>query len=224
MNLQAMLDWLAPRIVEDVADQSVQITAINGGLHSVCRFVMTVDPDAFFRIRLATLRHGVAYYPIKLDTKTVQEVHQLDSSSGLYIPLDYLSPRVVSGRASRSTGAVNSTRTVWSRRGRFVIISPTPSLDPAMRAGGLNEGLRFTETFMPTLSALDDEPPIDTDLHLAVVSRAHRLLLPVTAEWADLATALDAEYAALLEGWRESRYPVAEPEQIDVDDPGYPDA
>jgi hypothetical protein len=85
----------------------------------------------------------------------------------------------------------------------------------------VTNGLQVIEAYYPTMSEDGSEPPHPLDLHQAIMNRAHRLLLPETADFLQLADALDKEYGAMLSDWKTGYFETAEPLQMEVDDPGY---
>jgi hypothetical protein len=132
-----------------------------------------------------------------------------------WAPLDRLTERVVRERYSNITGQSSAGPVpVWYPFGRYIAIDPVPSTDAS-------QGLEILEAYEPTPSSGDSTFPHPLSLHQAIVNRAHRQALPETAQFIELAAALDSEYSQMTKDWLDGYFETAESIVIGVDDPGY---
>lgn len=212
MIRSTMRTWLERRTDGAWTDSQMN-DVLNQACLTVAQFVTSADPDYLIRIRRQNLEASVAYYPRPVDGRHVDSVWLKDSASASYKPLRKVTRLFILNRY-RYSGVSNGGETVWARFGRYIQIDPAPS-------ASLADGLQIVEAFNPTMSEDGSEPPLPLDLHQAVMNRAHRLLLPETADFLQLADALDKEYASMLSDWKTGYFETAEPATIDIDDPGY---
>lgn len=212
MNRATMRAWLSRRTDAGWDDDDYN-SVLTQATMTVAQLVVSVDPDYFLRLRTQNLEAGVPYYPRPVDSKHVDAVLYKDSTSGGYKPIERRTRDFIRARYL-STGVSPGGEVVWARYGRYIQIDPAP-------AANVTAGLKIHESFTPTLVDDDSEPYLPLDLHQAVVNRAHRLLLPETADFMTLADSLDKEYAAMTSLWATGHFDTGQPVQLDVDDPGY---
>lgn len=126
---------------------------INFGVHFVQKEVMKVDPEGFLEWVRRNITAGESFYAKPDGSWWPNQVRLLDPTSGKYTKLDF-KPFDVAETWTENT--------VWSRRGNYLAIYPTPSITVV-------NGLELIHVPTLTLAADGDVPPVPIGLHLGIV-------------------------------------------------------
>lgn len=133
-------------------DNSTLNDCINSGLEMVQKEILKVDPESFLEWTRRDIAANESFYFLPEGLWMPNQVRLKDETTGKYAKLPWKPFDV----AETWTGS-----TVWSRRGRYVALFPTP--EKVIVAG-------LELIFVPTLvlAADGDIPPIPLGLHRAI--------------------------------------------------------
>ena len=178
MNRGSMRTMLRRRLQEVTADQWADADLneiLDLALSEVQGHVLAVDVEGFLSRSQSNIVAGQTLYPKPDDLRYEVALKSLDTSSGLYKRIQRRSLRDIQDRLESGTSLSDTGGYEYAHFGAFFLLAPAPSASLAV-------GLEID--YVPNLSmALDsDAPALPTQLHYAVVLRAHSMALGETGE------------------------------------------
>lgn len=141
------------------------LTYINLAYMLVQNQVKKVDPEALIQWDYADLVGNTKWYKVPLSTYGPSEVAILDPQSSAMDPYNAIEfrPFNLARQWDNTVSGITSMSTVWSKRGRWIGIHPTPQ-------ASLTQGLRFQHAGI-------DQVAVDTDTFLLLEPAAYAVVL-----------------------------------------------
>lgn len=147
---------------------------LNYGYQYMEKRILEVDPMSFIYTDTAALTVDVSDYPMPSNSMWEVGVYIRGTVGGAYAWLDKIElPWIQAGGSANWD--VNPFTSGYGRRGRYLVIHPTPS-------GTIAAGLKLEFVPWLTMGSDTDVPELDVGLHDGIVYRAEEIALGDTAQ------------------------------------------